>query len=306
MFPKNKKVIFIGGSSFSGSTMLDMMMANSPDGFSVGEAYVLFHPFRPHHFKPECGCENPDCNFWLQVRKAGEKNFYKTIFTLLDDISFIVDSSKELWWIKKQSEYLQAQGITVFHLLIWKEPAAFAYSNLKRNRENWRKFWINYYRLYFTLIKDYVKIAYSDLVQHPDIILQDLCSKTGLNFHQNQKKFWEKKHHTLFGNASAKIHLKDVNNRVPKQHKEGLENQEIQHQHQSIYYDTSYLKRLPVAIKNDIENDTELKHIVSILQEKKGPSSEIDYSPTQLALIRTRWTIKSLVGRIFGRYREFY
>jgi hypothetical protein len=304
MFPKNKKVIFIGGSSFSGSTMLDMMMANSPEGFSVGEAYVLFHPFRPHHFKPDCGCQNPDCNFWRQVRKAGEKHFYETIFTLLDDISFIVDSSKELWWIKKQSEYLKAQGVEVFHLLIWREPAAFAYSNLKRNRKQWKKFWKNYYSLYFTLIKDYSVIAYSDLVQFPDRILYDLCRKTGLVFQQGKKKYWEKEHHTLFGNASAKVHLQEENNKAVKN--DGLGNQKDQHQHQSIYYDTSYLKHLPAATIDDIENDDDLKKIVSILKREEGLSKVIGYSTAQLFMIKLGWTIKAFAGKIFGRYREFF
>lgn len=53
-----KTAIFIGGSSYSGSTLLDMMLASGEDGFSAGEVSALFYPYRPHHINPECvnGC----------------------------------------------------------------------------------------------------------------------------------------------------------------------------------------------------------------------------------------------------------
>ena len=194
MNSERKKVIFIGGSSFSGSTMLDMMMANSLEGFSSGEVYALFRPFRHHHFKPECGCGNADCDFWPRVREAGEKHLYETIFQLLPDISFIVDSSKDPWWIQTQTEYLQRNGTEVYLLLIWKEPAAFAHSMMKRKRNGWEMAWKNYYRLYFTLIDKYISVPYSALARHPEQILQDLCKACGLEYQQGKGQIFEKYH----------------------------------------------------------------------------------------------------------------
>lgn len=60
---KSKKVIFIGGTSYSDSTFLDMILANDPSGFSCGEVLALFHPTRSYHIDPLCGCGDRDCDF---------------------------------------------------------------------------------------------------------------------------------------------------------------------------------------------------------------------------------------------------
>ena len=44
-----RMVIFVGGTSFSGSTLVDMMLANDPAGLSCGEVYAIFYPYRRHH-----------------------------------------------------------------------------------------------------------------------------------------------------------------------------------------------------------------------------------------------------------------
>lgn len=283
--------------------MLDMMLSNSPEGFSAGEVYALFRPYRPINFelKPKCGCGNPDCDFWFKIRKAGEKHLYKAIFRQMPEVSFIVDSSKEPWWIKQQSEYLKSQGIDVFHILIWKEPAAFAYSMHKRVRKHWKKFWKNYHRLYFSFIKNYIVISYSDLVKSPEILLSDLCRKTGLVFHSGKEKYWNKKHHTLFGNKSAKIHLYGKNEESIEQ-----DNFERQESHQTIYHNTGYLDLLPDEIKHDIKNDPDLKKIVSVLKDESSPSLDICFSSSQLELRKISWAIKLVIGRVLGRYWQLF
>jgi len=300
-----KKVIFIGGSSYSGSTMLDMMLANSPEGFSVGEVHALFRPFRPHHFNPECGCANTGCDFWLQVREAGEKNLYKTIFSLLPEISFIVDSSKDPWWIEKQSQNLQAQGIETRHLLIWKKPAAFAHSMLKRKRKGWMKSWKNYYRLYFSLIPDYVSVAYSELAQNPDEILQKVCSQISIPYHQNQKKFWQKQHHTLFGNDSAKIHLREESRPTSPAGDDTSIREKNEQEHRSIYHDLSYLESLPTRVRRAIKSDPDLEKIISAF-ETHVINSEIQYSTKQVVAARVCWLLKRVCGKLCGRYWRIF
>ena len=303
-----KKVIFIGGSSYSGSTMLDMMMANSKEGFSVGEVHALFRPFRPHHFKPECGCGNADCDFWLRAREAGERRLYAMIFKFLPDISFIVDSSKDPWWIKTQTKYLRQNGIEVYHLLIWKEPAAFAHSMVKRKRQGWERSWKNYYRLYLSMIDDYSAVPYSELARHPDQVLQDLCAFCGLEYQPGKEKFWQKQHHTLFGNDSAKIHLHKSSSNDFDRVREKLAESDNKSGHQSIYYDTAYKSSLTDNDRVAIESDFYFNAITSVLKNEVVPDriKTICYSPFQLALARIRWASKAVAGRVLGRYRQIY
>ena len=301
---QNKKVIFIGGSSYSGSTMLDMMVANSREGFSVGEVHALFRPYRAHHLHPLCGCEDPSCNFWHQISTCNENRLYKTIFSVLPEVNFIVDSSKHPLWIKQQAENLQKQNIGVYHLLIWKKPEAFAHSMLKRKRKRWHRAWKNYYRLYFSLIDDFLSIPYSALTKDPDKTLQDICKKTCLPYNEDRKNFWHKQHHTLFGNRSAKIHLSTK----PQECNEHTLN--INRQHQTIYHDETYYQEIPHSVINRIESDPIIQNILVSLNGKNGSSKikkeEIRYSPLEMVITIWRWQMRRLMFRKTGKYCKIF
>jgi len=66
------KVLFIGGYSRSGSTLLDCMLGQLPDVFSTGElGYIWSHGLRENRL---CGCGSRflECSFW---RRVGETAF---------------------------------------------------------------------------------------------------------------------------------------------------------------------------------------------------------------------------------------
>ena len=203
-----RKVIFVCGTSYSGTTFFDMILANDPVGFSCGEIHALFHPYRPHHFNPECGCGDSDCNLWAEVLKGGKENVYDTIFELMPNIKFIVDSSKNPFWISYQSGILQKKKYSIKNILIWKTPLELAHSFDKRGRlKDWEKSWINYHRLFFTLINDWHSIKYYDLI-NKKVALKNVCNYLEIPYFSGKKKYWQKNdYHTLFGNTSAKIHL---------------------------------------------------------------------------------------------------
>ena len=301
--PKNKiskKVIFIGGSSYSGSTMLDMMLANDEEGFSVGEICALFHPYRPHHFNPQCGCGDPNCKLWLKVKKAGEKNLYETLFEIFPKISFIVDSSKDPWWINKQIKNLENKGINYYKLLIWKDPVAFAYSMIKRKRKGWIKAWINYHRLYLTLFSDFISVSYTSLVQNPQRELKQICNQIGISYFKGKEYFWNKKHHTLFGNTSAKIHL------FPREKSKYVDLL----RYRSIYYDSDYKEKIPKKIVEEIEHNDLIKKIKNLLVNNElnnAYKKEKLLTPYQLNFFKFKYLfLKRIAGRAIGRYIKLF
>jgi hypothetical protein len=95
-----KTVIFVGGTSYSGSTLLDMILSNDPRGFSCGEVYAMFWPYSPRHVKPVCMCGTHNCGVWETARTRGEEHVYETIFQYYPETDFIVDSSKDVFWIE--------------------------------------------------------------------------------------------------------------------------------------------------------------------------------------------------------------
>ena len=205
-----KKVIHIGGTSYSGSTLLDMTLANDPKGFSCGEVHAIFHPFRNHHLSLHCGCGDSECDVWEQIRAGGATRLYQEIFRLFPEVEFVVDSSKPPVWIMDQILQSKSTGIEVVNLLIWKTPEEFYASRAKRGEvKGWATAWINYYRMYFASIPSWVSVRYADLINNSSV-LERLCQAIDIPYFPDKHEYWRKTQHTLFGNSSAKIHLYDA------------------------------------------------------------------------------------------------
>lgn len=204
-----KEVIFVGGTSFSGSTLLDMIIANDPNGSSLGEIVALFRPYRKHHLvvRKEM-CQDP---IWGKIIKGGENNLYLNLFKYFPQINFFVDSSKDVFWIKKQQRLLEKQGIEYKNVLLYKTSHEFALSYSKRKlKKHWSKEYINYYLDYFSLFKEYSQISYKQLI-NDDKVLKKLCEELSIMYTLNKKSYWEKEHYTFFGNYRARIHTDNKN-----------------------------------------------------------------------------------------------
>lgn len=83
---KKIKVIYIVGTTHSGSTLLDMIIGSSPEAFSMGELafYNIYRnklKRRTGNVEPTytCGCrkEHQDCEFWNLVRMSEGVNIRK-------------------------------------------------------------------------------------------------------------------------------------------------------------------------------------------------------------------------------------
>ncbi len=280
------KVIFIAGTAYSGSSMLNMILGNSSNSFAIGEVRGLFHPTKKYHINPECGCGNPKCNVWLEIQKHGKKNnIYRTIFNNYNNIETIIESSKDPFWIKKQINQLHKIGIKTKLILIWKTPEEFALSKLKRNEiKFWDRAWINYHKLFFQMFKDcdWYTIKYKDLVKNRNSEIKKLCELYDLKFHHRMIFFWEKKHHILFANTSSKFHMYDENNKAYKQSIDSLNRNEIKFNtdkkmtdsmHRSIYYNGTYNHKLPKIVYKTIKEKTIIKKIEKVLEIKDIKSS---------------------------------
>lgn len=317
-----KKVIFVGGTSYSGSTFLDMILANSPHGFSCGEVHALFWPYRRHHIDYKCGCGDPHCEVWETVRKAGATNLYQRIFEMFPDIDFIVDSSKDPLWIADRTEGLAGSGIQVKNILIWKSPEEFYFSRLKRNRKrDWKRAWINYHKLYFRIVDQWIAIRYKNFATSPDV-LERLCKELEIPFFEGKQNYWEKKHHTLFGNTSARIHLYDSQSELFKNCKaeinssiSQLDSNNGQHNvYRVIYY------KAPIQVNGEnrsFNQDPRIEGILKILlaadvSSNEEPDCTMSIKPmlnnmkaTKLFELyhRAKRQIKSLPVNIYGKLK---
>jgi len=313
-----KSVIFVGGTAYSGSTLLDMMLASGPQGFSAGEVSALFRPYRPHHLHPTCGCGDPACSLWPELKRFNEHGFWEEIFRRFPQVNTIVDSSKDPFWIRQQAEYLARHGLAVRHVLIWKTPGDFARSQLKRGQHKWERTWKNYHRLYVALVGVPLTVEYAQLVAEPSAILEQLCSELGVAHFAGKERYWDFTHHTLFGNTSAKIHLYDKESaayrasasELRETTRTGGEPVSIE-RHRSIYEDAAGETALSPSLVAQIDADQELTAIASLLEaaSTRAPRSEATIERL-LAPVRPgsaqQWALRlrSSVRRRFGLARS--
>jgi hypothetical protein len=202
-----KKVIFVGGTSYSGSTFFQLTLANDPRGFACGEVRPLFYPAKERHRYRACSCGDPSCTIWEKIKKQGEQHLYETIFDMFPEVDFILESSKNVHWIREQSARMRRSGYDVKHILIWKTPLEYAHSLQKRKRTDELGNWSRYHQLYYSLIDDWRAVQYARYTQNQQQLLQQVCDYAGIPYFPGKERFWERQHHSLGGNLSSRIHL---------------------------------------------------------------------------------------------------
>lgn len=260
-----KKVIFVGGTSFSGSTLLDMILSNDPKGISLGEIHALAFPYRKHHIEERL-LAMKDMR-WNFILNHSIKDFYLNIFRMFPEYDLFIDSSKNPLWIKKNYEILSKRGIAVSNILIYKKPVEIAQSFIKRDRgKEWERSYVNYHKLYGSLIKNFKVVAYNDLVV-ADETLNRICEELNISYFKNKKDFWNKPQFTFFGNNRTRYHTLSKNSELEdftKKNKDTFDARE----YRKIYYNEVMDSELSKQVNNIVSKNSELKKIVSLLEER--------------------------------------
>lgn len=261
-----KKVIFVGGTAFSGSTFFGMTLGNDPRGFSCGEVRNFLNPTRPHHMTLPCGCGQKDCKIWEQIKNKGQERLYDTIFERFPEVDFIVDSSKSPFWIRSQRERLFKKGIQTKSILIWKTPLELAHSYQKRGHlQAWERSWVNYHRLFYTLVSDWRAVNYQQYTNN-GTVLRKACRYLEIPYFLGKERFWEKAHHVLGGNHSARVHLYSANSEGYRRAKSKVLQEATKYvkaTHRSIYYRQVVDESLARSVEQKIGDS---KHIAGILE----------------------------------------
>ncbi len=206
--PQNKTLIHVSGPSYSGTTMLDLMLGNADDAFSCGEVYSWYRPCRDYHARLDCPCGQDPCPAWTAALAPREDRFHVEAFDRLGK-SLIVDSSKNLPWMIDADHWLKKAGardVRVFHLLVWKDPISHAYSHWKRGTslKDARHRFVRYYQRYFSLKRPFVGISHARFSADPAGMLARLCGLVGLDYTPGREQFWTRTHHNLYGNDGTR------------------------------------------------------------------------------------------------------
>lgn len=277
-----KKVIFVAGTSYSGSTMLDMTLANDPNGYSLGEFKAIIEPWRKHHF--EFREKLLLDQSWQKIIKSPSHELYIRLFEQFPEIDFFIDSSKDPVWIYKNTSFLQKQGINYDVILIYKTPEELANSFYKRNiLSNWKINYRSYHKKFFSLLKNYYKISYKELLAD-DEKLKDLCNYLGIEHFHGKKEFWRKEHKTFFGNNRTRTHVDGLMKSGQEKAREYESNQR-----KKLIHETN----IPEKVKNQVILDkkrfSDIETIESFLENNGNLSDDLLINPS---IIKIRSILK--------------
>ena len=196
------------GASRSGTTMLDLMLGNTSRGFSCGEVYAKFRPFRPHHFDPICGCGKSSCPIWTSLADVKESHIHGAILERLG-LDYVVDSSKDLSWLLDCHSWAHRNSMQIANVLIWKDPLDLALSYWKRGLPIGlaRAQFIKYHRRFLAENLPFVSINHRDLVAGPQKCLGRLFEILTIEWKEGTDHFWDHRSHHLFGSARTRAQV---------------------------------------------------------------------------------------------------
>ena len=185
--------------------MLDLMLGNTPDAFSCGEVCAWFRPWRTSHFEIRCPCGAIPCPAWKKLSHVPESQFHATVFRELG-VKFVIDSSKEECWLIDTQQWAAVNGITVFNLLLWKNPIDLAYSYWKRGESKglWRSSFVNYHTRILDIGLPFRSVHFNELVSKPEQKLAQICTAIGMPYLKHKERFWDKQHHHMFGSSGTR------------------------------------------------------------------------------------------------------
>jgi hypothetical protein len=222
-------VIYIAGTSHSGSTLLDLMLNAHPNVISVGELAKLKQQLRTPkvHTTARCSCGAPsilDCPFWVRVNQWLVDRESKTLADLeLSDGSdgewhsanevlfraiaetsgknFIVDSSKDPDRLRR---LLQVPTLNVFPVHLIRSPQGNIYSLM---RKHGGFYWhIARYEFVHAKIRRLVKdvahtvVYYEELASNPKGTLSSVLEPLELTFNRRQVSWSREEKHSVAGN----------------------------------------------------------------------------------------------------------
>lgn len=280
-------VISIGCPSRSGSTMLDLMLGNAYNSFSLGEVYAKFRPFRSYHLDPQCGCGNLDCRYRKVISECSRRSLYTTCFEKFD-VEYLIDSSKRLSWIIDASKVAEGRNYRYINVLIYKNPIELSHSFFKRGHDPmfWRNYYVLYYRRFFSTGMPFVAVNYNDFMAGLPDSLERLCTAINMPYFSGKERFWEKQHHHYFGSGGVRRLLQSDNPVLWREESFSPEFEAI----------------IP-SIETRVQNDSEVQGVSKILRENDVLTHDLKAEDCAGNVRRPFWYYKTRLREMMEQAR---
>ena len=194
-----KRVIQIGGTVRSGTTLHGLILSNRDNAIMLGEVRNLFRPTRNYHRKALQELRKD--RKWNFILDEGEQNLYSNIFKEFPDKSIIVDSSKDPFWYRDQVFY--NADYEIGQILVYKSLSDLNRSFVKRGQKNIERTYRRYHMKFLSVFP-------STCTSHTPSFISDfqyryeILKYLGLSHPKDILEYWNRKHPNFFGSSSIK------------------------------------------------------------------------------------------------------
>lgn len=237
----NKQVIFIAGTGHCGSTLIDLVLGSNDEVKSLGELKSLQKNVPPYNqfwtpeliskLKTHYRYKNNRIISYNYHRFPKSKLFenrshlYSTLFENSKGERILIDSSKDLFWIKRGYFHLQNSQIASKILHIEREPIAVINSYSRKYPE----------RAFDLIVKDIKRrieknnkflgdlpnekkysVNYESFCKNPEYILKGLCDFLRIEFSGKMLRYWETEHDIIGGNSGTRSLISNKQNGMGK------------------------------------------------------------------------------------------
>lgn len=237
-----RKLILVMGTGHCGSTLTDLILSSHSDVMGLGELISLRNVDWNDPNLQICGVCQSECTHWDQMaslpvlqqyfslpssrlkrlaRKVmGEPSLYPHLFKWFNK-PVLVDSSKNLSWIKKQIRAAKRDGIQVYLLYVVRDGRAVANSYFRKYPEQgievairkWSKSTVEMDAFFNQYEDTKYLLRYEMLCKYPAGIVGSLCALLEIDYQPSMLEYWKHSHHVIGGNTgtrslieSARVH----------------------------------------------------------------------------------------------------
>ncbi|WP_421789757.1 sulfotransferase [Hyphobacterium sp.] len=207
--------VMICGAGHSGSTLLGMIMGRTKGGFYMGEgakARYLHDDKKPLR-KRACKVCGEACPIWSTFNWDPDgKPLYWQVADHVD-ASVIVDSTKNLAWIKARSAELIEGGDTAVLIFLQRDGRAVLNSRFRKYPERDAAEQIDAWKAQIRASRDVfedfpgpkIAIQYEQLATDPAGVISGVCEVAGLPYSDDMLNFTEDEVHPLGGNTGTQF-----------------------------------------------------------------------------------------------------
>ncbi len=199
----------ICGAGHSGSTLLGLLLDSHSRCFYMGEGGKVRYlgDERKALRKRACKICGDRCEVWSRFQWNEANALYPQVADHVG-ASVIVDSTKNVAWLRERIDEAQRAGVTLHLLMLLRDGRAVMNSRFRkypeRDAETQIRAWMTQIEatrsLFDTFTGNKSLIRYEQLATQPENVMTQLCRSLGLRFEPAMICFDQFAHHPLGGN----------------------------------------------------------------------------------------------------------